>query len=86
MLFFGSALVATISCLTIGLDYMRSDFRLKHSPKDALQTSELHATIPLSQRASAGSTKENELRVSTDEEEKTNILVLPRLEEEQETR
>ena len=85
MLFFGSAMVATVSCLAIGLDYIRHDFRLKHNPKDVPQTSKLFGTFQLSQRAGAVSMKGNELRVSVKEAGKTDILVFPLLEEEQET-
>lgn len=86
MLFFGSAIVAAVSCLVIGLDYMRLDFRLKHRPRQSPQNSKLCATIPLSQLAIVPSGKEKEeLLVSADEDEAISILVLPQLEEEQET-
>jgi hypothetical protein len=85
MLFFGSAMVATVSCLAIGLDYIRHDFMLKHRPKAVSQTSKLLGALQPSQRAGAVRIKENELSVSADEAGKTNILAFPLLEEEQET-
>lgn len=85
MLFFGSAIVAAASCLVIGLDYMKLDFRLKHRPRHFPQNSKLHATIPLSQLAIVpGGKEKEELPVSADEDEAISILVLPQFEEEQE--
>jgi hypothetical protein len=83
MLFFGSAIVAVVSCLVIGLNHMGLGLRLKSRSEEAPQTSNLNTTIAVSQPASSLCVREDELQVSTDGEERPTILVLPQLEEEQ---
>jgi hypothetical protein len=83
-LFFGSAIVAAVSCLIIGFDYLGLNFKPKRRPKSVPQTPKLTTTIPVWQQAKAAGTIEAELQDSTQQEDTISILVPPQLEEEQE--
>jgi len=83
-LMLGSAIVATVSCLIIGFDYLGLNFKPNRRPKSVPQTPKLTTHIPVSQQAKAAGTIEAELHDSTQPEDAVSILVPPQLEEEQE--
>ncbi|HEX9861774.1 MAG TPA: hypothetical protein VGB11_00660 [Candidatus Bathyarchaeia archaeon] len=84
MLFCGSVIVASISCIIIGVDYSGLNFKLKQRPKNITHAPRLPKTIPVSQSANNADAKETQLQDSTQQEDTVSILVPPQLEEEQE--
>ena len=81
--FFGSAFVAVVSCLLIGLNHIGLFPKLKSKSKESPKTLGLNTTM-VSQISSDLRTKEKEPKVHTAEEENPGAIVLPQLEEEQE--
>jgi flagellar biogenesis protein FliO len=84
MLFCGSAIIASVSCIIIGVDYLGLNFKLKQRPKNITQAPRLPKNIPISQSANNADAKEAQLQDSTQQEDTISILVPPQLEEEQE--
>jgi hypothetical protein len=84
-LFFGSAIVAAVSCFMIGFDYVGLNLKFRHRPRQVPLTSKPHTTVPQLQVANSASAQEPELRASAQEEETTGIFILQQPEEEQAT-
>lgn len=82
ILFLGSAIVTSLSSLTIGLEYLKIKFKFKQEPKLIQKTSQPSVSFPCKHRVKAEGAIENNNNTSQ-KEETIHILAPPLLEEEQ---